>query len=66
MDQEKMGRLIFRTQGEFYESFVTLVKSGGHIFVDGSLTIKILTARMYSRTGKFSQMITWYTDNLRF
>ncbi|KAK3870532.1 hypothetical protein Pcinc_016766 [Petrolisthes cinctipes] len=51
MNQEKKGRLIFRTQGEFYESFANLVKSGGHIFVDGALTIKILTARMYSQTG---------------
>ncbi|KAK4307283.1 hypothetical protein Pmani_009774 [Petrolisthes manimaculis] len=52
MNQEKNGRLIFRTQGEFYQSFATLVKSGGHIFIDGALTIKILTARMFSQTGQ--------------
>lgn len=57
-DQEKEGRLIYKFPREFPSSVDQLVRPGGHVLVEVHVSVIILMAQDFSRTGSSQKRLS--------
>ncbi|KAK4314416.1 hypothetical protein Pmani_014303 [Petrolisthes manimaculis] len=58
MNQEELGLLIFRTQGQLSESLTSLVKPDGHVLIDVDVTVRNLIAGIFSQSGRCDYFVS--------